>query len=410
MNRLTLLIAWRYLYRRHHECGISWMVAICFLGICIGTFALATIIAIMNGFEKETYKKLQGIHSSLSIDAYGQQLEWNAIKKVLKTKFPHLCGYTPVTSKQAIIQLPESDDISNVISLRAIEPSSQQGVTSLKETIKDSLKKDALASTINSNQLLIGASLAETLGLVPGDVANILFIPEDENPTGTLKFDQKKVTIGSTFKTGIDEFDSHVAYCSFEVLEQLFPESGVTQIDIRLPENANEAEIVKQLKDTLHLNAYTWQEQYPALISAFKLEKYAMLLILGLIILIASMNVMSLLITQITQKRCDVAILKALGMPNSEIRAIFLIMGTIISLFASLAGLLLALLFCFFIEHYPCIKLPDAYYTTHLPVSIECYNFVIIFVSVIIISFISIWFATAKATNITIASVLRFEL
>ena len=65
MNNLTLLITWRYILGARSDKNISIMMLICFLGIFIGAFALALVASIMNGFEKVTHRKLQGIHSQL---------------------------------------------------------------------------------------------------------------------------------------------------------------------------------------------------------------------------------------------------------------------------------------------------------------------------------------------------------
>jgi len=411
MNTVSLLLAWRYVYSRKHERNISWMVVICFSSILVGSFALALVTAIMNGFEQETCKKLQGIHAAISIDAHGESLDWKAIKKVLDKEFPQIVASTPTTSKQVIVTLPGSDDISNVVILRAIDPFTQQQVTTLKQMIEHRSSDNFWQNVISKNMILIGQSLAQNLEAKTGDSVSVLFIPEEGTTrTNALSFDQKDVRIGGTFKTGIDEFDNHIIYCSFAFLEHLFPDSGVTQIDLKLSGNVDEPSIIQQLKNRLHLNVYSWKELYPALVSALKLEKYAMFLILLLIILVASMNIMSLLFTQIVQKRGDIAILKSLGMSNGAVRSIFLGMGMLIASIASISGIIIALLVCFLLKRYPCIKLPDAYYATHLPVSINPQACALIFFTIMVICFIATWLATSKATRITIASVLRFEV
>lgn len=410
MNRVSLFLAWRYLLGSRKERNISYMVIICFISILIGSFSLALVMSIMNGFEQETFQKLKNIHASISMDSYGEHLNWPAIKEVLHKEFPQVSASTPTTSKHVIVQLPGSDDISNIVLLRAIEPQSQATVTTLEQMIEAKNGKESkLQDTIHNNKILIGKSLATRLEVQAGEIVTILFSPEDGIKSRHISFDQAEVIIGRIFYTGIDEFDNHVIYCSFNLLEQLFPESGVTQIDLRIKPNIEEETVVSQLKERLGLNVYSWKQLYPALVSALKLEKYAMFFILSLIILVASMNIMSLLFMQIVQKRGDIAILKALGMPNQAIRTIFLIMGMIIALLATSIGLLGALFVCILFKRYPFIQLPDAYYVSHLPVSIELHSFALIFITIMFLSFIATWFATYKTTRITIASVLRFE-
>ncbi|TET06233.1 ABC transporter permease [Candidatus Dependentiae bacterium] len=410
MNRVSLFLAWRYLLGSKQERSISYMVIICFISILIGSFSLALVMSIMNGFEQETFQKLKNIHASINMNSYDEHLNWPAIKEVLHKEFPHISASTPTTSKHVIVQLPGSDDISNILLLRAIEPISQATVTTLEQMIEaKNGKKSKLQEAIHNNKILIGRSLAATLEAQLGEPVTILFSPEDGIKSRHISFDQAEVIIGGIFHTGIDEFDNHVIYCSFNLLEQLFPENGVTQIDLRIKPNIEEETVVAQLKERLGLNVYSWKQLYPALVSALKLEKYAMFFILSLIILVASMNIMSLLFMQIVQKRGNIAILKALGMPNQAIRTIFLSMGMIIALLATSIGLLGALFVCILFKRYPFIQLPDAYYVSHLPVSIELHSFVLIFLTIMFLSFLATWFATYKTTRITIASVLRFE-
>jgi len=385
------------------------MVIICFGSIFLGSFALALVVAVMNGFEKETCKKLQGIHASVNIDAYGERLHWPAIKKVLDEEFPHVIASTPTATKQVIVTIPGSDDISNVVALRAIEPRSQQNVTTLTTMIQQ--KTIPLHEIIKKNTILIGNSLSQSLGAGMNDTISILFISDDitEQSHG-ITFDQYDGQIGGVFKTGIDEFDSHIIYCSFDFFNKLFPESGVSQIELKLEESAHEQNVIALLKKRLKLNVYSWKKLYPALVSALKLEKYAMFLILSLIILVASMNIMSLLFTQTVQKQCDIAILKALGMSNKHIRYIFLSMGMLIAFLASASGLLAAYITSLVLKTYPFIKLPDAYYATHLPVSIDVSSFLFIFLTILLICFMATWASTYKTTRITISTVLRFGM
>ena len=154
---------------------------------------------------------------------------------------------------------------------------------------------------------------------------------------------------------------------------------------------------------------YSWKQRYPALVSALKLEKYVMFFILSLIILVASMNIISLLFMQIVQKRGDIAIFKVLGMADKNLRTIFLKMGMIISILGTLCGLTASLIICYLLKKYPFIQLPDAYYVTHLPVSIELPTYVWIFITITSISFVSTWIATNKTRHINISSLLRFE-
>ncbi|PKN03572.1 hypothetical protein CVU75_01490, partial [Candidatus Dependentiae bacterium HGW-Dependentiae-1] len=116
-----------------------------------------------------------------------------------------------------------------------------------------------------------------------------------------------------------------------------------------------------------------------------------------------------LLFMQITQKRGDIAIMKAMGMPDGDITTLFVWLGMSISLVATVLGLALASIVSWFLEHYPFITLPDVYFVTHLPARMEWSLLAQVFVVIMIISFFATWFPAQKTRTINIADVLRFE-
>lgn len=408
MKRITLLLSWRYLLGATYEKNISTMTLICFLGIIIGSFSLALVVSIMNGFEQVTHEKMQGIHAQIIIKAYGDDIDFEKIKPVLQNEFPAIAAVSPNSTKQGIIQKMGSDDITNVVMIKGINPEQEAQVSILEEKISKP-KLATLQSLLHDNHVLIGKSLAETLECTIDDHVNILFTKEEQLRSKRVTFDHKEAIIGGIFNTGIDEFDQSLIFCSLPFFNKLFPDNGITQINVKLQPNTNEEKIIKQLQKRLNLEIFSWKDLYPALVSALKLEKYAMFFILALIVLVASMNIISLLFMQIIQKRGDIAILKAMGLANSEVSSIFLIIGMSISLIGSLIGLVSAFFAGLFLQHYPFIELPDAYYVSHLPVSMSWHIFITIFFVIMILSFIATWIPARETRSINIAHVLRFE-
>ena len=116
-----------------------------------------------------------------------------------------------------------------------------------------------------------------------------------------------------------------------------------------------------------------------------------------------------LLFIQIHYKRLDIAILSAMGMPLSQIKRIFLLSGMLISSTATSTGLLGAFLAASILHNYIIITLPDAYFVSHLPVSLEYFIFVAIFITLMVISLIALWLPTQSIKKINISNTLRFE-
>jgi len=411
MNTLPFLITWRYLLGTRSEKNISIMVLISFLGIFIGALALALVASIMNGFEKVTHQKLQGIHAQIIMRSMtGEQLNDAKIQEILTHEFPDIEHFSPSTYKQVIIQKPESDEITNAVIIKGINPAQEINTSSIgNKIVQSSHDQKKLNDLLSDDAIVIGDKLAKTLGIEPGQKVNLLYLPEQHVKKRKITLDQYEVVVSGIFSTGIEEFDSGLILASFPLLNKLFPESGVTQFNIQLKKDADEKTVVQKLKNRFGLDVFSWKDLYPALVAALKLEKYAMFFILALITLVACMNIISLIFMQIIQKRPDIAIYQAMGMRSNTIISLFMLMGVGICSFAAIAGLITAYGIGLLIERYPFIQLPDTYYVSHLPIKMEWPIFFIIFILIVLLSIIATWIPCRNIRAIHAANVLRFE-
>ncbi len=410
MNKLSLLLTWRYLLGARREKNISVMVLICFLGIFIGAFALALVASIMNGFEKVTHQKLRSIHAQIIMRSFGNELDSQKISQVLETEFPEIQSFSPSSYQQIIIQKPGSQEITNAVVLKAIDPELEQKTSNISQKIiQATAHNNTLPALIHDNHIIIGKKIAEALDVTVGDSVDLLYLSPEQVKSLKITLSKKEAYISGIFSTGIEEFDSNLILGSFSLLKNLFDHAGVNQFNIELKSNACEPQTIAKLKDRFGLDVFSWKELYPALVAALKLEKYAMFFILALITLVACMNIISLIFMQIIQKRPDIAIFQAMGMPGSTIMRLFMFMGVGLSAIAAIAGLIAAYFAGLLLEKYPFITLPDTYYVSHLPVQMEWYIFALVFIVIIAMSVIATWIPARNIGSIDAAHVLRFE-
>ncbi|MBM3887304.1 ABC transporter permease, partial [Candidatus Dependentiae bacterium] len=289
--------------------------------------------------------------------------------------------------------------------------------------------------------LIIGHKLAKEKHYKVGDVITILLPEPRSKKSITLR--KSEVTIAGIFNVGLEEYDNNLALCSLNQFYEWFDEEGVDHLAITLqhPELVSLKDMTRQLgviqgvakylrvrisswfvkhegEDRLRhvlgqvspdLVVRSWQDLYPALVASLKLEKYVMFIVIALITLVAAMNMVSLLFMQIQQKRRDIAIFQAMGMPHKMVRTIFLYIGLFITLIASTLGLLLAGAVGFMLERYPCIELPDVYYISYLPARLDLEIFLVVFIVTLCIGFIATWLPAYRTRSIEIAQVLREE-
>ncbi len=409
MNSLIPLLTWRYIRGAYQTSSISTMVLVCFLGIFIGSGALALVVFVMDGFEHATSKKLQGIHAQLTMRDYqNQPLDHKKISAVLQREFPEVIGISPIMQHYVLTQPTTEDEPFALIMLQGILPHQELGVSSLEETIiatQRNTKK--LADALDDSMVLVGEQFINDHQLSLGDNLELM-IPEPRT-NNTMRFDTHNTRIGGIFKTGIDDFDAHVFFCSLDYLKQLIPDAGIHAISLRLADHVSEQTIIQKLRTRFGLNVYSWKELYPALLSALTLEKYLMFFVLALITLVASMSMVSLLFMLITQKKAEIALLRSMGCSVTTIKLLFITIGVMIAFSASISGLACAVLLGYVLERYQLIVLPDAYYVSHLPAHITWSSCVVVFSVVIALSFFASWFATRTIGTWSISHVLRHE-
>lgn len=439
MKSLSLFFALRYLSFKNQDKNIAFMIKICFLGILIGTFSLMLTLIITNGFEKVIHEKMQGINSQVIITSPGNRLAYADLRNVLLSEFNNeIKAVGARTLRQVIL---DKFNTQTVIFLQGVDAPNEIDVSTIASKIIHPLnlsseQKNELLKNIGENEIVIGHKTALNFNINVGDNLKLL-VPE---PTSKKRlFLQKQFfKVVGIFNIGLEEYDNNFAFCSLPTINNVFNEEGVDQITLKLKhtniENQSTSKVagfltkikalllstlfkpdyekstIKKLQKRLpELQITSWKELYPALVSSLKLEKYVMFFILALITLVASMNMISLLFMQIQQKRRDIAILRALGMPSNQIRKIFLYTGMTITFVASITGLSLAGIAGYFLEKYPIIELPDVYYVSHLPARMDFEIFIIVFLVTMALGFFATWLPSRQAKQIKIAQVLRQE-
>jgi lipoprotein-releasing system permease protein len=407
MNHVASMIAWRYLTRSAHEGTISSMVLISFCGIFIGSFSLALIAAIMHGFDIETQRTLQGIHAQAIINARGDALNVDALSPVLEHEFSSVvAAFTPTSLAHGLLQEDtENPEPPAIILIRAIDPEREPLVSSLSSLTKPT----GSMADVTQNGIIIGAKLAAERSLQLGDIVQIYHAEDSTPKRNKVTFNTHEAYIAGFLHTGIDECDSGMILCSFDFFNTLFPDVGVQEIHLRFSDAISTDTALRALKKRLSLNIYSWQELYPALVSALLLEKYVSCLVLALITLVASMNIIALIFMKITAKRTDIAILKALGLSHTSITTIFLLFGMAIALSAALCGLLGASITSWLLDHYQLITLPDVYYVTYVPSHMSWPIPVGVLLLVTMVSFCACWIPARKTRTLSVAQTLRFE-
>ncbi|MEX0671765.1 MAG: FtsX-like permease family protein [Candidatus Babeliales bacterium] len=408
MDSFIITLAYRYIKGAQEEKNISLMTQICFWSILIGSVALVLVTAVMNGFEKATQEKFQAIHPEIFMQSHGKKLNIETINNILHNEFPEIHATAARAGQSLILADPNDTKAQTIMSIKAIDPINEPSVSNLAETIVQDDQKQPLTQLLQGTKILIGQKLADQMGFALGDTVNLLYMSKQPT-TRKVRFSQQEAQISGFFKSGISDFDTSLIITSLDFFKQLFPDEGIKQLGIKLKSDAPKELTIQRMNSRFGLDTFAWQQLYPALLQALKLEKWAMFFILALITLVASMNIISLLFMVITQKQGNIAILKSMGMANHSLTKVFMLMGISIAFCAALVGLALGFAIGLFLTWYPLIQLPDVYYVSHLPIHMEPGIFIAVLIVVLAMSSIATLIATGKTKSINIARVLRAE-
>jgi lipoprotein-releasing system permease protein len=404
-----LLLALRLTRTASHERSLSTMLLLCFWGICISTCALAVVAAVMRGLERVTHANIQGVHADLMIRS-SRPVDYEKINQVLTKEFADTVQAASPSNLYHVVVTDKKNEQFALGFMMAFDPETITQVNTLHSYIIAPTNA-SLSQLVQHNDVLVGKLLAENVQLTVGNPLAIMFPTEQQTKRNRLTFDTIDARVGGIFATGIDEYDSQAIFASYQFIEeQLSLPKTVTTIHLKLKPGANSSKVQQQLRARFGLPVLSWKELYPPLMSALTLEKYAMIFILSLIVLIASMNTISLLFMFITHKKRMIALLYAMGMSKRAITTAFVTFGTGLTAFAASVGLACAICICYLLEHYRLIPLPDAYYASYLPAHMNATIALSVLALVILGGFISAWYPTRSLNRKRITHTLKFDM
>lgn len=403
-----LFIALRYLRSKKRHRGISFNTAISIGGVALGVMALLVVLSVMSGFHEDLKKKILGVNAHLVILNYNGSIEdhESIIERLRSDK--EIISASPFVLGQVMVSAGEK---GQGVYIRGIDPFLESKTTEIAGHIKEG-RMDKLAEKGELPGLIIGKELSSRLGLFINDTVSILSPTGEIGPLGMIPKIRTFRVVG-IFEIGMFEFDSNLVIVNIKDAQDFFDLGrSVTGIEVRLKDLYRAGEVRERIQKTLGYPYFAkdWMQMNRNLFSALKLEKFAMFVILVLIILVASFNIVSNLIMNVIEKEREIAILKAMGATNSGIMKVFILQGFLIGLIGTMIGTVGGLVLSYILNTYQIIKLPpDIYYLSHLPVKVKLSDFIIVSLSAIMISFLATIYPALQAARLDPVEPLRYE-
>ena len=336
---LARFIALRYAQARSGSALLGFISRVSMAGLVVAVALLITVLAVMNGFEHELRTRILRVVPAITLYPEENEIaEWKVVaQEVLKN--PQVTAASPLIEAQGLLVMGSA---AEPVLLFATDPVAESKLSHFEE-FTDASAWDAWLADPQS--VLISRKLANKLGVQAGGTAVVMLpgVGGDKSAPGILS-----LRIAGLYETGT-EVDNHLVMAQLPLLQAQYNIKGVAAIrfsvDNWLKADAIAWSLVQQLPP--HYSMKTWLQTHGNLYEAIRMSRQLVVLMLVIIIVIAAFNVVCSLVLVVTDKRGDIAILRAMGLPNSNIMRIFmmhgLLIGTMGTVIGAVAGCALAL-------------------------------------------------------------------
>lgn len=333
------MLALRYLRARRSRFLPSVIAAISFLAIMVAVATLIVVMSVMNGFHLELMNKIIGVNGHLFLQASGKPLEnYDAVIAKLekapgiKLALPMVEGAAGVSSRfqqtGALVRGARERDIKRLPGIGA------------------NVRQGTLDNFDKSEGVAIGQRMADNLGVRVGDSISILTARGEATPFGMAPR-IKAYPVVAIFQIGVSEFDNIFVYMPLEEAQAYFNREGQATVIEAFVDDPDRMDAIRATIDrTLDepLLMVDWRQRNQSFFEALKVERTVMFFILTLIVVVASLSIISGLTMLVKDKGRAIAILRTMGATSGAIMRVFLLTGTSIGIAGTFAGFLLGVL------------------------------------------------------------------
>ena len=411
---LEWFVARRYLSSRRGRGFLSLITLIAIGGVSVGVMALIVVIGVMSGLQTDLREKILGANSHGMVLEIGEAVRMESWESVLSrvSDDPDVTAAAPFIYTEVGLNVPGGSYSEGAV-LRGIAGDSVSlSVTEVDEHLTSGSMPFGETESGRPG-IVLGATLANRLNLYPGKTVTVVsFQGAELTPTG-IQPQMRLYEVTGIFETGLYQYDTKFAYVALESAQSLLRMGrAVTGVEFNVRDPWNSGEVASRIRDSLGFpySVDDWQRQNSSLFSALKLEKFAMGIILLLIVLVASFNIVSTLIMVVTDKVREIGILRAMGLTASNITRIFVLQGVVIGLVGTSVGTGLGLALSWLLDRYQFITLPgDVYFIDHLPVDTNPLDVGLIVLASLAIAFLATIYPARRAADYTPVEAIRHE-
>lgn len=444
--RFELFVASRYLRAKRRQAFIGIITAISIIGVAAGVASLVIALAINNGFRQDLQDRLLGSTSNISLQRVNDDgiRDWPTVMNRLSQQ-PHVVAAAPAIFEQVLISRGPR---ARGAVLKGMIPRYERKVSDLLNSIvegsADSLTESSAGEHMQSQNaadvgdhgtpdaagqspddlaglqervaamppIVLGKDMADGLGAKVGSVVMITSPQGELTPYGMVP-KYKYFRVAGVFNSGFFDYDSSWAFIRLGDAQHLFGLGDlISVIEFKIDDLDKADPIATEIENAAGdgFMAVNQLKQNSALFKALKTERLVTFITIGLIVLVAALNILISLIMMVMEKTRDIAVLMSMGTRRAQVRNVFIAQGVLIGVIGTAIGLAVGFALSYAGARYHIISLsPEVYSIDYVPFAPRALDGLIVAAVAIGISFIATLYPSWSAARILPAEALRYE-
>ncbi len=394
--KTAFYIARRYLISKKSVNVINIISGVSVAGVTVGTFALIVILSVFNGLDTSIKSLFSSFDPDIKISAAkGKSFDLSEGNFEAIKNLTGVASVTPVVEEDALLRYGDRQYFATIKGV----PANYSETSGLDTTCITSGRFMLESGRVPFAVVGQGVAYYLSVGLNFTDPIHIYTLKKGTSgrPSLANAFNHNAIYASGIFQNQ-QEIDSKYVLVPFGYAQELFQmENRVSAVEIGLKPTVSEEEAKAEITGLLgeKFVVKTQFEQHELFYKVMRSEKWAIFIILGFVLIIASFNILSSLSMLIIDKKADIAILQSMGANQKLVRTIFLFEGWMISLAGAVFGLILGILICWIQIEFGLLKIPGnegSFIFSAYPVEIRIGDLLAIFLLVTGIGFLAAWY------------------